>query len=566
MRGANSLLRLILAGIVVMFWCSMASAQVPGQMLYQGYLTDSVGEPLNGDYSMTFKIYLDEAGGSSIWDEDTGPVTVVEGLFEVVLGEINPIAPGIFDGTVLWLQTAVSGEVLLPRKPLVSSAYAFKAPGDNGGVTDHGDLTGLEDDDHTQYVLHSEVSSEAVTSLSKQGDIQLKGDVTLSEGTNVTIVQSGQDIQISASIDTPLEPDDVHSVHIKEADGTSEQDTNSGYGVKTDHIQDDAITAAKIAANAVGSPEIADNAVGSSEIATDAVTESEIADNAVGSTEISDGSVAQSDLGFTVVTSLSEIGSPQLAGDVTLSEGQNVTLTQVGQSIEIAAGGGGCANLECDETHSGYIMFSDEHTGTGDQDISLGTPGTIFIEGETDFFMKGYTETYGGVIYYPYGIEKIQGDVLPQYDDDGISIGSGSKRWSAIYAVSVVQGHTKEQINIEGIDEDGYVVIWEDRRLVMSHEPRDRRVFGVTDYEPPRERGAGSHRIVSYPEQCMPTISGVFVIRVAGAVNEGDLLVTSSVPGHAMADPDPLPGTVIAQALESFEGNSGLIKAMIRKF
>lgn len=43
-----------------------------------------------------------------------------------------------------------------------------------------------------------------------------------------------------------LSNDDVTSVKLKEADGTSGQDTNSGSGVKTGHIQDGAVTAAKL--------------------------------------------------------------------------------------------------------------------------------------------------------------------------------------------------------------------------------------------------------------------------------------------------------------------------------
>jgi len=45
--------------------------------------------------------------------------------------------------------------------------------------------------------------------------------------------------------------DEVTSQKIKEADGTSGQDTNSGSGVKTGHIQNSAVTTGKIAAGAV---------------------------------------------------------------------------------------------------------------------------------------------------------------------------------------------------------------------------------------------------------------------------------------------------------------------------
>ena len=40
--------------------------------------------------------------------------------------------------------------------------------------------------------------------------------------------------------------DQVQSQHIQEADGTSGQNTNSGSGVKTLHIQDGAVTASKL--------------------------------------------------------------------------------------------------------------------------------------------------------------------------------------------------------------------------------------------------------------------------------------------------------------------------------
>ena len=48
------------------------------------------------------------------------------------------------------------------------------------------------------------------------------------------------------------------------------------------------------------------------------------------------------------------------------------------------------------------------------------------------------------------------------------------------------------------------------------------------------------------------------------ASNAGDLLVASSVPGYAVVNNQPAPGTVIAKALEDFAGEQGTIKAMIR--
>jgi len=56
---------------------------------------------------------------------------------------------------------------------------------------------------------------------------------------------------------SPPKPDSIKSAQIKEADGSSGQDTNSGSGIKTGHIQDGAITTEKIADHAVTDAKIA---------------------------------------------------------------------------------------------------------------------------------------------------------------------------------------------------------------------------------------------------------------------------------------------------------------------
>src|SRR5512139_1804957 len=70
--------------------------------------------------------------------------------------------------------------------------------------------------------------------------------------------------------------DQVTSQKIKEADGTSGQNTNSGSGVKTGHIQDGAVTTSKIAVSAVTSSVIANGAVTNAKIADGAVTDAKI--------------------------------------------------------------------------------------------------------------------------------------------------------------------------------------------------------------------------------------------------------------------------------------------------
>ncbi len=59
---------------------------------------------------------------------------------------------------------------------------------------------------------------------------------------------------------------------------------------------------------------------------------------------------------------------------------------------------------------------------------------------------------------------------------------------------------------------------------------------------------------------------GTASIKVSGPVQVGDFLVASSIPGVAVVNNNPAPGTVIAQALEVNPNGTATIRALIRKF
>ncbi len=72
--------------LVLVLIASMAFAQVPRKISFQGVLTDTVGNPRpDGAYSLTFRIYNASTGNSPLWTESR-TVSLKRGLLSVLLG------------------------------------------------------------------------------------------------------------------------------------------------------------------------------------------------------------------------------------------------------------------------------------------------------------------------------------------------------------------------------------------------------------------------------------------------------------------------------------------------
>jgi hypothetical protein len=123
----------VIASVLALISASHATPSVPGQISYQGYLREGRGDPVSGEINFQFYIYSDSTGGTVCWGPESHVgVPVVDGLFELILGEHVPIPSSCFDGSVKWLETWVGGAPLSPRKPLTSGPYAFGAPSPPG--------------------------------------------------------------------------------------------------------------------------------------------------------------------------------------------------------------------------------------------------------------------------------------------------------------------------------------------------------------------------------------------------------------------------------------------------
>jgi hypothetical protein len=101
---------------------------VPKLLNYQGYLTDTLGNPItNPSLSMTFTIFDAASAGIQKWTESQS-VSVDKGIFHVLLGNVTPIPDSVFTAsTNRWLALTISGQSLTPRTRIVTSSYAYTA-------------------------------------------------------------------------------------------------------------------------------------------------------------------------------------------------------------------------------------------------------------------------------------------------------------------------------------------------------------------------------------------------------------------------------------------------------
>jgi len=157
------------------------------QINYQGKLTNSVGiAVIDGDYNLEFKIYT--ASGANLWTEThTGAnrVTVTNGLFSLMLGEITPITSIDWNQT-LYLGVNIGGSGLVaiwdgemtPRKVFGSVSSAFQAD-----KLDNLDSTQFLRADATSTLAVSSVDTALIINQTGAGDLvnfQIDGTSVLS--------------------------------------------------------------------------------------------------------------------------------------------------------------------------------------------------------------------------------------------------------------------------------------------------------------------------------------------------------------------------------------------------
>ncbi len=100
---------------------------IPATINYQGHLRNADGTLTTGVFNITARVYSAASGGSPLYTETLANVNVRDGLFNVVLGDINPLGT-TFDGAPRFIGiTLNSGSELTPRERVHGVPWAIHA-------------------------------------------------------------------------------------------------------------------------------------------------------------------------------------------------------------------------------------------------------------------------------------------------------------------------------------------------------------------------------------------------------------------------------------------------------
>jgi len=126
----------VIASILLALFASVASADVPQLINYQGKLTDAGGRPVTAVKSMKFAFYDAEVGGELLpAGMGTGKfmekqdVAVTDGIFNVLIGSatVGGVPKAVFNSADVFLSVTVEGEEQTPRQRVGSVPFAFKS-------------------------------------------------------------------------------------------------------------------------------------------------------------------------------------------------------------------------------------------------------------------------------------------------------------------------------------------------------------------------------------------------------------------------------------------------------
>jgi hypothetical protein len=118
-------LKRLLMAAAMLSLSGLATAVAPDTLGYQGRLTNG-GVAVNGNVTVTFRLYSVASGGLALWTEAQS-LPVSNGLYSATLGQSTAF-PGSLFTQPLWLGVSLNADPeMTPRQPLTSTPYSQRA-------------------------------------------------------------------------------------------------------------------------------------------------------------------------------------------------------------------------------------------------------------------------------------------------------------------------------------------------------------------------------------------------------------------------------------------------------
>jgi hypothetical protein len=436
---------------------------------YSGRLSlASGGVVADGSYDFALSLYGAHTGGEALWSETQEGVAVRAGVFNLSLGNLNPIPVTALDGTERWLEIAVRGpgetsfSTLQPRQQL-SSVQASTPAGTTSLSCAHNHF-GETWKGTGWYGLEVETTGGnlegAVYGRTDSLGFGLYGEAVGASSNNAGVY------------------------------GTS--NSSIGYGGQFN--------------------------------------------NSSGGTSL----YAENSSGGDALHTLNN------------SSGDSIYAVNNGSGNAIHAVGHGAGNTNAAlrvENANGVAAYLTSNTGNPTLEIDKTNPGgaaidlQLFNPGNEDpaMFIKGYDQN----VTLQFLISTL-----------GIVMAHGY--------ITMASDMAEMLLAEDGLEAGDVLAIGADGKLMLTTAPYQTSVAGIYSTNP---GFTGGHPLEGETPGKIPlAVVGVVPVKVSaenGAIQPGDLLVSSSTPGYAMrAGDNPPQGTVIGKALEALEEGLGVIQVL----